>query len=311
VTVTRGSAEKTIQSGEAWWLRVVAGDANAMDSWRFGASEASVAAVASDVADLKSRDQGELAANANSSSTVSDLDGHRGIVATQSGGGSGAITIGAGVTDRVFYIRAPATNDMLFDVACGTSSFEIQPGQTWWIRVDGSEVFRVYNGSFYRAAQVSDVALLAIAYLNAMWSGELENLLTASDTAEARARLGVEIGEDVQAHSDRLALLSTAPVALTSGTIVNTDAGASTVFTLTLAHNATLASPTNAVAGLSYKWVIAQDGTGGRTLAFDAAFRFPGGTDPALSTAAGAVDVLVCLYDGTNWLCDLGGKAFA
>jgi hypothetical protein len=64
------------------------------------------------------------------------------------------------------------------------------------------------------------------------------------------------------------------------------------------------------VAGLSCRWIITQDGAGGRTLAF-AAFRFPGGADPTLSVAAGAVDVLVCLFDGANWLCDLGGKAFA
>jgi hypothetical protein len=65
------------------------------------------------------------------------------------------------------------------------------------------------------------------------------------------------------------------------------------------------------VAGLTYKSIIRQDGTGGRTLAFDGAFTFPGGIEPTLSIAANATDVLFCLYDGTRWLCDLGGKGFA
>ena len=37
---------------------------------------------------------------------------------------------------------------------------------------------------------------------------------------------------------------------------------------------------------------ITQDGTGSRTLAFDAAYKFPGGTAPTLSTAANAIDRL-------------------
>jgi hypothetical protein len=80
---------------------------------------------------------------------------------------------------------------------------------------------------------------------------------------------------------------------------------------VTLGGNRTFAAPTGGVAGVAYRWVIRQDGTGGRTLAFDSAFKFPGGTDPTLSTAADAIDVLICLYDGTRWLCDLGGKGFA
>jgi hypothetical protein len=112
-------------------------------------------------------------------------------------------------------------------------------------------------------------------------------------------------------HSSRLDLLAAAPVTLTDAATIATDAALSTTFTVTLSGNRTLAAPTGGVAGMAYRWVIRQDGTGGRTLAFDAAFRFPGGADPTLSTAAGAVDVVVCLHDGTRWLCDLGGKAFA
>jgi hypothetical protein len=131
------------------------------------------------------------------------------------------------------------------------------------------------------------------------------------DHGEAQAWLALAPGTDVQEHSSRLDLVAAAPVALADGATIATDAALSNVFTVTLGGNRTLAAPGNGVARLSYKWVITQDGTGGRTLAFDAAFRFPGWTDPALSTAPGAADVLVCLHDGTRWLCDLAGKGFA
>ncbi len=59
-----------------------------------------------------------------------------------------------------------------------------------------------------------------------------------------------------------------------------------------LAHNATLANPTNSQPGDSGVITITQDAAGNRTMAFDTDWKFSGG-DPTLSTAAGAVDVLV------------------
>ena len=75
--------------------------------------------------------------------------------------------------------------------------------------------------------------------------------------------------------------------------------GGSNVFLVTLAGNRTLTNPTNLTPGVTYTWVITQDGTGSRTLAYGTMFTFPGGTKPTLSTAAGAVDVLTAVYDGT------------
>lgn len=100
------------------------------------------------------------------------------------------------------------------------------------------------------------------------------------------------------------------PVALTSGSTVSTDASLSNNFTLTLGTNATLANPTNLVAGHVYNWVITQDATGGRTLAYGALFKWPGGTAPVLSTAAGAVDLISAIYDGTRLVANFN-KGYA
>lgn len=69
---------------------------------------------------------------------------------------------------------------------------------------------------------------------------------------------------------------------------------------VTLTDNRTLANPTNLINGASYILLIKQDGTGGRTLSFGSAYKFPGGIDPTLSTAANAVDIIAFLSDGTN-----------
>lgn len=97
------------------------------------------------------------------------------------------------------------------------------------------------------------------------------------------------------------------PVALTSGGTVNTDASTSNNFTLTLATNATLANPTNLVAGHVYNWIITQDGTGSRTLAYGTAFKWPAATAPTLSTAAAAVDLISAIYDGSKLVANFNG----
>ena len=78
--------------------------------------------------------------------------------------------------------------------------------------------------------------------------------------------------------------------AATSSTGITLDFGASVHHSVTLAHNTTFAAPSNQVIGQSGSIIITQDGTGSRTAAFNAAFKFVGGTAPTLSTAANAVD---------------------
>ncbi len=104
--------------------------------------------------------------------------------------------------------------------------------------------------------------------------------------------------------------LNRGTVALTSGATVATDASLGNAFSLTLATNATLSTPTNLAAGASYAWTITQDGTGTRTLAFGSAFKWPGGAAGVLSTAAGAVDVLTAVSNGTALYAVLS-KGFA
>jgi hypothetical protein len=102
---------------------------------------------------------------------------------------------------------------------------------------------------------------------------------------------------------------ATSPGAVTfSATAMSLNCDASNVFTTTLTANVTVAptlsSPND---GQTINWRLRQDGTGNRTMTWPAAFDWPGGTVPTLSTAANAVDLLVATYfaDTQLWLASL------
>lgn len=81
-------------------------------------------------------------------------------------------------------------------------------------------------------------------------------------------------------------------VALTDAATITPVLSAASNFHVTLAGNRTLANPTGQVAGQAGRILIKQDATGGRTLAFGSNWLFSGGSDPVLSTAALAADML-------------------
>ena len=88
--------------------------------------------------------------------------------------------------------------------------------------------------------------------------------------------------------------------ALSDGATITPDFAAGQNFSVTLAGNRTLANPTNIVAGQCGSVVITQDGTGSRTVTWNAIFKWSAGAAPVLSTAGGAIDIVSFIYDGTS-----------
>jgi len=90
----------------------------------------------------------------------------------------------------------------------------------------------------------------------------------------------------------------TTPVAVSfSATAMTVDCTESNVFTTTFTANVTVA-PTisNPQDGQTINWFITQDGTGGRTMTWPSSFKWPLGTNTALSTTTNAVDLMVATY---------------
>ncbi len=80
------------------------------------------------------------------------------------------------------------------------------------------------------------------------------------------------------------------------------DLAANQVCQLTLTGNTTFDAPANINDGGFYSITIIQDGTGSRTAAWNAVFKWAGGTAPTLTTTASAKDIFVFRGDGTNLL---------
>ncbi|CUA82084.1 hypothetical protein Ga0061063_0939 [Gulbenkiania indica] len=88
--------------------------------------------------------------------------------------------------------------------------------------------------------------------------------------------------------------------ALTDAATIAVDLSLANNFSVTLAGNRTLGTPTNAAAGQSGIIAVTQDASGSRTLAFGSGWKFAGGTAPALSTTAGAVDYLAYYVESST-----------
>ena len=52
--------------------------------------------------------------------------------------------------------------------------------------------------------------------------------------------------------------------------------------------------------------MVIQDDTGGRTATGPASIKWPGGSAPALSTEANAIDIFTFYFDGTNYYGQAG-----
>ena len=89
---------------------------------------------------------------------------------------------------------------------------------------------------------------------------------------------------------------------LTDQATVTWDASTQDVCKLTLGGNRTLAAPTNNSTGQFISILVIQDGTGSRTLSFNAVYEFASDTAPTLTTTANLGDVFVFRYNGSKWI---------
>ena len=89
---------------------------------------------------------------------------------------------------------------------------------------------------------------------------------------------------------------------LTDGSSIDWNVLTSPVAKVTLAGNRTLNAATGAQAGQFVSLLIIQDGTGSRTVTFNAAYEFKDDTAPTLTTTAAKGDLFVFRYNGSKYL---------
>jgi hypothetical protein len=91
---------------------------------------------------------------------------------------------------------------------------------------------------------------------------------------------------------------------LTDGATITWNVIDSPVAKVTLAGNRTLSAPsgTTPIAGQFVSLLIIQDGTGGRTITWNAAYEFAADTAPTLTATASLGDLFTFRYNGAKWL---------
>ena len=91
---------------------------------------------------------------------------------------------------------------------------------------------------------------------------------------------------------------------LTDGATITWNVINSPVAKVTLAGNRTLSAPsgTTPISGQFVSLLIIQDGTGGRTITWNAAYEFTTDTAPTLTATANLGDLFTFRYNGAKWL---------
>jgi len=93
-----------------------------------------------------------------------------------------------------------------------------------------------------------------------------------------------------------------AEIALSDGGSISWNSLTQPVAKVTLGGNRTLGAASGGVAGQFISLLVIQDGTGSRTLTWNAAYEFASDTAPTLTTTASLGDLFVFRYNGSKWL---------
>ena len=100
----------------------------------------------------------------------------------------------------------------------------------------------------------------------------------------------------------RSAKLNYSETTLTDGSSITWNAETQDVAKVTLGGNRTIGAASSATTGQFISLLVIQDGTGSRTLTWNAAYEFAADTAPTLTTTAAKGDLFVFRYNGSKWL---------
>jgi len=141
----------------------------------------------------------------------------------------------------------------------------------------------------------------------------LSNIFRVNNAANSESMIQAHENGQVELYHNNVKKIETASggisltggaaaniTALSDGSTITIDMATACHHSVTLGGNRTFAAPSNQVVGQAGSIFITQDGTGSRTAAFNAAFKFVGGTAPTLTTGAGLTDRIDYIIKSSN-----------
>jgi hypothetical protein len=160
----------------------------------------------------------------------------------------------------------------------GTGDLRIDGDSVWLREADGTNQISVYQGTAK------------------LYKDGTERLATSSSGVTVAGTLNV--AGNVTYSGSSLTVEDT----LTDGSTVTWNAINSPVAKVTLAGNRTITVSNNLGTGQYISVLVIQDGTGSRTLTWNAMFEFKDDTAPTLTTTASKGDLFTFRYNGAKWL---------
>jgi hypothetical protein len=191
------------------------------------------------------------------------------------------VTIPASVPGKMYLINNQTGQPLLFTYAGSTSTTVVANGELRLIWADGNNVFAVVA--------------------NAASATSLGGIPTANWVRQSRTAAEVTANTPVTNSVSIPTAWPYATVTEAPTTVLDwTGGGTSTKGNrqiLTLTGNRVMGAPVNMIDGAEIDLLVLQDGTGTRTLSWNAVFVFENGLAPVLGTAPGSIDRFNMVYN--------------
>jgi len=162
---------------------------------------------------------------------------------------------------------------------------------------DGTEVARIEDNATFNVSSAGKFAYAGTAVTATAAEINYSDLATLGTTAASKvfsadANNLTKITGGVYLEEDTLSFDATQ----------DWDVRASPVAKVTLTANVTFDAPSNPTTGQYISIVCIQDGTGSRTIAWNAVFEFKDDEAPTATTTANKGDMFTFRYNGSKWL---------
>lgn len=177
---------------------------------------------------------------------------------------------------------------------------------------DDLKIYHDASNSYIRDTGTGELYIDSNSNVRIISDGSFSNGKMATFVADGAATLYHDNSDKIATTSTGVSVTGnviysggslTAEGTLTDGATISWDVTTDPIAKVTLGGNRTLALPSNPLgAGQYISLLVIQDGTGSRTLTWNAAYEFASDTAPTLTTTASKGDLFTFRYNGSKWI---------